>query len=120
MMLTDGDADGLAAVVLGKKAFDDFAYVHSSPNEFADDLANFADKVDEGATAFIVDLSLDSIGDDVASSLEILVDKSDEVYWFDHHQWDDSVVEALETLGIEVVIGESDEVCSADVTLSEL
>lgn len=117
VMLADGDADGLAAVVLAKHIYDDFGYVHSSPNDLVEALDEFAEHVEEGATAFVVDLCLDSL-DDASTAIELLAEKA-EVYWYDHHQWDPDTVEALEALGIDVVVGESDEVCSADVAFQE-
>lgn len=117
VMLVDGDADGLCAVVLGKKAFGEVGYVPTSPNELDEALDKFSEHVDDGVTAFVVDLCLDGL-EGVSTSIELLADKAD-VYWYDHHQWDPETVEGLEALGIEVVIGESDEVCSADVVLQE-
>lgn len=117
VMLADGDADGLAAVVLALEAFEDFGYVTTSPNDLVDALDEFVEHLDDGATVYIVDLCLDGL-EEASAAVELLAEKAD-VYWYDHHQWDPDTVEALEALGIEVVIGDSDEVCSADVALQE-
>ena len=117
VMLVDGDADGLGAVVLGRQVHDDLGYSTASPNYLEDALERLAEHVEEGATVYIVDLCPDpdvSLGD-----LETVVEKAETVRWYDHHQWDDDVREAIEGLGVEVVVGESDEVCSADVTLQQ-
>jgi oligoribonuclease NrnB/cAMP/cGMP phosphodiesterase (DHH superfamily) len=117
VMLVDGDADGLAAVVLGRQVHDDLGYATASPNYLEDALERLAEFVDEGATVYVVDLCPDpdvSLGD-----LEAVVERSEEVRWYDHHQWDEDVRDAIEGMGVDVVVGESDEVCSADVALQE-
>jgi len=117
VMLVDGDADGLAAVVLGRQVHDDLGYATASPNYLEDALERLAEFVDEGATVYVVDLCPDP--DVSLSDLETVVKKSEEVRWYDHHQWDGETREAIEGIGVEVVVGESDEVCSADVALQE-
>lgn len=120
-MLVDGDADGLGAVVVARRAFpdDEVAYVPTSPNGLHDDLAIFAEHVPEDVPAYVVDLALDDV-EAVEAALDGLVERAASVHWYDHHQWDDAVIAALEERGIEVAVGDSDEVCSADVTLQEL
>lgn len=120
-MLVDGDADGLGAAAVVRRVFsdDDVAYVASSPNGLHDDLALFADALPEDVPAYVVDLCLDDV-DAVGDALETLVERASAVSWYDHHQWDDDVIATLRSMGVEVAVGESDEVCSADVTLQQL
>jgi oligoribonuclease NrnB/cAMP/cGMP phosphodiesterase (DHH superfamily) len=42
------------------------------------------------------------------------------VAWYDHHQWNDETAAAVREAGVDLVVGESDEECSADVTLRSL
>ncbi|MDY6764429.1 MAG: recombinase RecJ, partial [Halobacteria archaeon] len=78
VMLADGDADGLACVVLGKKAFGDLSYAYTSPNELSEALERLVDDVEEGGTVFVVDLALDSLDEDDAiyPTLEELAEKA--------------------------------------------
>jgi oligoribonuclease NrnB/cAMP/cGMP phosphodiesterase (DHH superfamily) len=117
VMLVDGDGDGLAAVVLGKQVHENLGYATASPNYLEDALERLAEFVEEDATVYVVDLCPDpevSLDD-----LETVVERASSVHWYDHHQWDEDVREAIESLGVDVVVGESDEVCSADVTLEQ-
>ncbi|XGI84048.1 DHH family phosphoesterase [Halorutilales archaeon Cl-col2-1] len=121
VMIVDGDPDGLAAVAVAETVFDDLGYVYTSPNDLDETLERAVDYVEEGATVYVVDLALDSLEevDDEYETLEVLTEVAD-IYWYDHHEWDDETVSALRGFGVDVVIGDSDEVCSADVVLSEL
>ncbi|MFW5984627.1 MAG: recombinase RecJ, partial [Halobacteria archaeon] len=117
VMLVDGDADGLAAVVLGLRIFDDLGWTTASPNYLGDAFERLAEYVDEDATVYVVDLCPDA--DVPLDDFETVVDCSAGVHWYDHHRWDDDVRETVEAIGVDVVVGESDEVCSADVVLQE-
>jgi oligoribonuclease NrnB/cAMP/cGMP phosphodiesterase (DHH superfamily) len=117
VMLVDGDADGLAAVTLGRRVHDDLGYATASPNYLEDALERLADFVEKDATVYVVDLCPDP--DVSLEDLETVVEKASSVRWYDHHEWDGTVREEIEELGVEVVVGESDEVCSADVALEQ-
>lgn len=117
VMLVDGDADGLGAVVLGKQVHDDLGYATASPNYLDDALERLAEFVDEGATVYIVDLCPDP--ELPLDDLGTVVGRVSSVRWYDHHEWDEGVRAAIEELGVDVAVGESDEVCSADVALQE-
>lgn len=117
VMLVDGDADGLAAVVLGREVHDDLGYATASPNYLEDALERLAEFVEEDATVYVVDLCPDP--DISLEDLETVVESASSVRWYDHHQWDEDVRAEIEELGVGVVVGESDEVCSADVALQE-
>ncbi|MDY6780274.1 MAG: recombinase RecJ [Halobacteria archaeon] len=118
VMLVDGDADGLAAVALAREVYDDVGYFDTSPNSLRDSIEKFAEKVEEGVEVFVVDLCLDDV-EGVEDELRGIVERASEAHWYDHHQWDDDTVDDLGAMGYDIVIGESDEVCSADVTLDE-
>ena len=117
VMLVDGDADGLAAVVLGRQVHDELGYATGSPNYLQDALERLAEFVEEGAAVYVVDLCPDP--EVSLEDLGTVVEKASSVRWYDHHEWDDDVRDAIEELGVEVVVGESDEVCSADVALEQ-
>ncbi|MGK2229984.1 MAG: oligoribonuclease NrnB/cAMP/cGMP phosphodiesterase (DHH superfamily) [Methanobacteriota archaeon] len=117
VMLVDGDADGLASVVLGREVFDDLGWTTGSPNHLGDAFERLAEHTDEGATVYVVDLCPDA--DVPLEGFETVVERASAVHWYDHHKWDDDVRETVEAMGVDVVVGESDEVCSADVTLEQ-
>ncbi|WP_435074593.1 DHH family phosphoesterase [Halorubrum sp. HHNYT27] len=68
---------------------------------------------------FVCDLCPDEY-EWIAEPLEALSETVDSIRWFDHHQWDDETAAAVRDLGVDLVIGESDEECTADVTLRSL
>ncbi|WP_423743417.1 recombinase RecJ (plasmid) [Haladaptatus sp. SPP-AMP-3] len=118
-VVADPDADGLAATALVREAYGETALIDAGPHDLADALERVVEYSEPGATVFICDLCPDAY-EPVARELETLVEEADEVFWFDHHQWDDAVADAIRALGIELVIGESDEECTADVVARSL
>jgi len=117
VMLVDGDADGLAAVALGERVFDDLGWTTGSPNYLEDAFEKLAEFLTEGATVYVVDLCPDA--DVSLGEFEEVVGRASGVYWYDHHEWDVDVRDEVESMGVDVVVGDSDEVCSADVALQE-
>ncbi len=114
-MLVDGDADGIGAVAVVKEALEDVGFLATSPNNLKEDLERF--KQVNSSKIFIVDLCPDSL-----QKIEPIKDiaKKADIYWYDHHKWDEEILEAVEKMGVEIVIGDSEKVCSADVVLNEL
>ena len=112
------DADGLACVALIREVHDDAALVPASPHELDEAIAYLAEYADAGVDAYVCDLCPDE-RDDLAG-LADLVDHANSVSWFDHHQWDDAIAERVREAGVDLVVGDSDEECSADVTLRSL
>ncbi len=53
-------------------------------------------------------------------ALSTLADRAASVEWYDHHQWDESTATAVRDRGVELVVGDSDAECSADVTRRSL
>ncbi|WP_430504052.1 DHH family phosphoesterase [Haloparvum sp. PAK95] len=56
----------------------------------------------------------------IGDELEALAEQAAAIRWFDHHQWDDAAAAAVREAGVDLVVGESDEECTADVTLRSL
>jgi len=54
------------------------------------------------------------------SALPDLTERVADVRWYDHHQWNEELAEFVDDQGVERVVGDSDEVCTADVVLAEL
>ncbi|WP_424013341.1 DHH family phosphoesterase [Halorubrum xinjiangense] len=74
---------------------------------------------DDGIDLFICDLCPDDY-EWIAEPLEALAESTDAIRWFDHHQWDDETAAAVRDAGVDLVVGDSDEECTADVTLRSL
>ncbi|MGQ3329668.1 DHH family phosphoesterase [Halorubrum sp. FL23] len=68
---------------------------------------------------FVCDLCPDDY-EWIAEPLEALAGSTASIRWFDHHQWDESTAAAVRDLGVDLVVGESDEECTADVALRSL
>ena len=74
---------------------------------------------DDDVDLFVCDLCPDEY-EWIAEPLEALAETTASVRWFDHHQWGDETAAAVRDLGVDLVIGDSDEECTADVTLRSL
>ncbi|MFC4542654.1 DHH family phosphoesterase [Halosolutus amylolyticus] len=95
------------------------ALVPASPHDVEDALARVAEFGDEGIDIYVCDLAPDRY-EYVAEELEAAVETASGVAWYDHHQWDDAVAESVREAGVDLVVGDSDEECSADVVYRSL
>ncbi|WP_277554782.1 DHH family phosphoesterase [Halobaculum limi] len=95
------------------------ALLPSGPHSFEEDLEYVAEYLEPGTDVFVCDICPDAF-EYIEADLTTVVDRADSVRWFDHHQWDDDLAAAVRDLGIDLVVGESDEECSTDVTLRSL
>jgi oligoribonuclease NrnB/cAMP/cGMP phosphodiesterase (DHH superfamily) len=118
VVVADPDADGLACVALLREHHGDAAFVPAGPHELDDAVAHLAEYAEEGVDAYICDLCPDERDD--LDGLAALTERADSVSWFDHHQWEPAATERVREAGVELVVGDSDEECSADVTLRSL
>lgn len=118
-VVADPDADGLACVALIEAVYDEVGLVKAGPHELEDGLEYVAEFGDEDVTVFICDLCPDRF-EWIETELEELMDHAGDVHWYDHHQWNEDVTAAVREEGVDLVIGESDEECTADVAAREL
>ncbi|QZP36327.1 DHH family phosphoesterase [Halobaculum magnesiiphilum] len=95
------------------------ALLPSGPHSFEEDLEYAAEYLEEGTDVFVCDICPDAF-EYIAEDLRAIVRRADSVRWFDHHQWDEELAASVRELGIDLVVGESDEECSTDVTLRSL
>jgi len=95
------------------------ALVGAGPHSLDRALERVAEHVEPGADVYVCDLAPDSY-DAVAEPLAVLVERAGDVRWFDHHQWDDGVAAAVREAGVDLVVGDSETECTADVALRSL
>ena len=95
------------------------AFVGAGPHSLGDALERVGEYMDDDADVFVCDLCPDEYAD-VEDPLERVLDRAATVRWFDHHQWDDDVAEAVRTAGVDLVVGDSDVECTTDVALRAL
>jgi oligoribonuclease NrnB/cAMP/cGMP phosphodiesterase (DHH superfamily) len=119
VVVADPDADGLACVALIREAFGTAALVPAGPHELSDAINRVADHLEPGARVFVCDLVPDDFHY-IAGQFARLTDRTSRVEWFDHHQWDEETATKVREHGANLVVGDSDEECSADVTLASL
>ncbi|WP_251341446.1 DHH family phosphoesterase [Haloplanus halophilus] len=92
--------------------------VTASPHSLPEALERVAEYADPGVDVYVCDLCPDD--ESIVETVESVVDRAELVRWFDHHQWDDAVAAAVREAGVDLVVGESDEECTADVTRRSL
>ncbi len=95
------------------------ALIPASPHDVEDALARVAEYGDEGIDIFVCDLAPDRY-EYVEDELEAALETGASVEWYDHHQWDDDVAASVRDAGATLVVGDSDEECSADVVYRSL
>ncbi|MFC5971239.1 DHH family phosphoesterase [Halomarina salina] len=135
VVVADGDADGLGCVALIREAREDprlpvsvdddeieyegtVPVVPTSPHRLSEALEQVVDYTPAGVKVFVCDLCPDREGD--VEPLADLVDHASSVSWFDHHQWDEDLAALVRAADVDLVVGESDEECTTDVTLRSL
>lgn len=118
VVIADGDADGLACAALIRLARGDAALLPAGPHEIRESLAWVGEYGTSETDVYICDLCPDDERD--IEPLEAVVEGDGTVTWYDHHQWDEDLRDTVESAGVDLVVGDSDEVCTADVALSAL
>jgi oligoribonuclease NrnB/cAMP/cGMP phosphodiesterase (DHH superfamily) len=118
-VVADTDADGLGCVALLREALGEAALLPAGPHDVEEALERVAEFGAPGLDVYVCDLCPDSF-EYVADELAAVVEMADGVRWFDHHQWDPGVADSVRAAGVDLVVGESEEECTADVTLRSL
>ncbi|GAB7091805.1 hypothetical protein JCM18237_20760 [Halorubrum luteum] len=93
--------------------------IAAGPYSIDTSLERVAAYADDGIDLFVCDLCPDDY-EWIAEPLESLASSCDSIRWFDHHQWDDATAESVRAAGVDLVVGDSDEECTADVALRSL
>jgi oligoribonuclease NrnB/cAMP/cGMP phosphodiesterase (DHH superfamily) len=122
--VADGDLDGAGCDVMVRLARgeDAVATFYTSPYDFVDVLERVASHAGGGRTLAVSDLSpnRDEV-DDLADRVEELHAGGWDVVWRDHHheQWPDEGRTRLREAGVDLVIHEKEELCTADLVRRE-
>ena len=102
-----------------ERATSTVALVGAGPYSLDEALENVAEHAPTGIDLYVCDLCPDEyawIAEELAAAVEI----ASSVAWYDHHQWSDETAAAVREAGVDLVVGESDEECTVDVTLRSL
>ncbi len=118
IVVADPDADGLACVATVREVYGEAALVPAGPHDLDEGIRRAAEFGEPGARVFVCDLCPDD-PEDVAD-LPDLVSRSGEVRWFDHHQWEPEMAERVRDAGVDLVVGDSESECTADVAVRSL
>lgn len=136
VVIADSDADGLGCAALIRDAHDDVtppsvdpteefdapdgdvALIPAAPHSLTDAQQRVIEYAPEDVAVYICDLCPDRDSD--IEPLPDLVAHATDVTWFDHHQWESEYERRVREIGVDLVVGESDEECSTDVTLRSL
>lgn len=136
VVIADSDADGLGCAALIRDAHDDVtpppvdpteefdaperdvALIPAAPHSLTDAQQRVIEYAPEGVAVYICDLCPDRDSD--IEPLPDLVAHATDVTWFDHHQWEPTYERRVREIGVDLVVGESDEECSTDVALRSL
>jgi len=118
-VVADPDADGLACVALLREAFGEAGLVPAGPHDLEEGMELVAEFGEPGLDVFVCDLCPDKF-EYVEDELDMLLETADSVRWFDHHQWDPEVEQAVRDAGVDLVVGDGEEECTADVAVRSL
>ncbi len=116
--VTDPDADGLTAAAIVRAHHGDATLVTTEPGELDRTLQTLADTLTSVGAVYLLDLCPDDSA--ILEPLETIVEAADAVIWFDHHQWDADLREAVDAAGVDLTVGESDAVATANVAFEAL
>lgn len=119
VVIADPDADGLACVAILREIYGEVALLPTSPHEIEDSLGRVAEYGEEGVQLFVCDLCPDKF-EYIDEELAAAIETASEVRWFDHHQWGDDVAKSVREAGADLVVGDSEEECTADVAVRTL
>ncbi len=117
--VVDPDADGLACVAILRDVLGEAAFIPASPHELEEGIERAVEYGKPGGDVYICDLAPDD-PEAVAEPLAAVTDHAGSVTWYDHHQWTEAATTAVEDAGVELVIGDSDAECTADVAARSL
>ncbi|MEF8786413.1 MAG: recombinase RecJ [Haloarculaceae archaeon] len=118
VVIADPDADGLACTALVRVARDEGVLLPAGPHELEEALEWASEYAEPAADVFVCDLCPDSEYD--IAAVDVLTDRVESVTWYDHHQWNPDLAATVRGAGVALTVGDSDEVCTADVALEEL
>ncbi|AAG20580.1 MULTISPECIES: hypothetical protein [Halobacterium] len=119
IVVADPDADGLACAAILREVYGDAALIPAGPHEIEDGLRRAVEYGNEDCRLFVCDVCPDRF-EYVETELADATEHASELRWFDHHQWTAETAAAVRDAGVDLVVGDSEEECTADVTVRSL
>ena len=119
LVVADPDADGLACVAIIREVIGEAALIPTGPHELADGLERAAAYGEPGSQVYVCDLAPDD-PEEIEAPLAALAEHAASVTWYDHHQWRAETETAVREAGAELVVGDSESECTADVAVRSL
>ena len=119
LVIADPDADGMACAAIVREVYGEGALIPAGPHEIEDGMRRAAEFGAEDCTVFVCDLCPDRF-DYVEDELASLLEHASDVQWWDHHQWTEDTAAAVRKAGADLVVGDSDEECTADVAVRSI
>ena len=114
-----GEDDGTEDPLEASHAESPVGLIAAGPYALDTALERVARYAEDGIDLYVCDLCPDRF-EPIAEPLVSLSAACDSIRWFDHHQWDDEVAASVREAGVDLVVGDSEEECTADVTLRSL
>ena len=120
-VIADPDPDGLGCVSVIRESFDgEVALIPAGPYDLHEALEFVGEYGEKGITLFICDLCPDDYSWIARPLAEASTRARGQIRWFDHHRWQDDIIDAVEKAGVDLVLGDSDEECTVDVAVRAL
>ncbi|SNR54398.1 DHH family phosphoesterase [Halorubrum vacuolatum] len=116
---TEEDGTGTADPLENVHAESPVGLIAAGPYSLDTALERVERYADEGIDLYVCDLCPDRF-EPIAEPLTSLARSCEAIRWFDHHQWDEGVAASVRETGVDLVVGDSEEECTADVTLRSL
>ncbi|AFZ69806.1 putative DHD superfamily phosphohydrolase [Caldisphaera lagunensis DSM 15908] len=111
-IITHNDLDGMGGAasilrILGKK-LNDSVIIFAEPYNVENAIEGIIDSVNKGDYLFLVDIGSNKNNISyVYNYFKEISKKGVEIYWFDHHVWEDKDIQLIKSIGVNVIVDTS-------------